>query len=101
MDTPKNPADAARAARDALVAQKTQLELRKLRGELVDRAPAERHVRAMAAELRQSILNIPAERSTFIAEALGVEPADVQRVLRAELTMVLDRESGVVVDLAS
>lgn len=88
---------AAKARSEAAVAEKRELELAKMKGELIDRAGAERAVAQMARMLRDSLVDIlPAALAPELAPI--TDPWELECALRNSIREVLHAacaESGV------
>jgi len=91
----------SRALTEAAKAQSAALDLRKKKGELVDRRRASDHVRQLAAEERDALIRFPADRARAIAENLGVDATEVERVLDLEIRAHLERRSGARIEVSA
>lgn len=101
----------AKTANEVLKAQERRLRLQKLKGELIDRAPALSLVFRLARQERDVWVNWPARAAALMAadlsascrEALGqeitVEPAAMQKVLEKHVRAQLDELAEVKPDL--
>jgi hypothetical protein len=84
----------ARRRKESALADLRSLEVKRRRGELVDRATVERVVHDAARRYRESWQNWPARISAELAASWQIDPATVHRrlddVVRAHLTELAD-----------
>ncbi|KZL09081.1 hypothetical protein [Pseudovibrio sp. Ad26] len=71
----------ARAANEALKAQRSKLLLQQLKGELIDRRAAVNHVFDLARKERDSWLQLPARVAANMAAELGVDAHKMELLL--------------------
>lgn len=91
----------ARAASESFKAQEAQVRLKRLKGELVDRAAAEAHVRELAAEERGAFEEFVQRKAPEMAARLAVDADEMESVLSEFLREHLLERAGVKVDLSS
>jgi hypothetical protein len=80
----------AKTANEVLKAQERRIRLRKLKGELIERARVLSLVFRLAREERDSWVNWPARAAALMAADLGAEPAIMQKVLEKHVRAHLD-----------
>ena len=85
----------ARAAVENLKAARLKIELAALEGRLIEREPALRMVRALAAAERDAILAWPARAAALIAAEFGVDAAALHTALDASLRAHLTARADV------
>lgn len=82
----------ARAAEMAIRAQRSSLLLKRLKGEVVDRGPAEAHVFSLARGFRDHMMQLPARVAAQVASELEIDAHAVEvimdRVIREHLALL-------------
>ncbi|KZK84887.1 hypothetical protein PsAD13_01420 [Pseudovibrio sp. Ad13] len=89
----------ARAANEALKAQRSKLLLQQLKGELIDRRAAVNHVFDLARKERDSWLQLPARIAANMAAELGVDAHKMELLLDEVIRDHLARLSEIKIEL--
>ncbi|WP_057465056.1 hypothetical protein [Pseudovibrio sp. POLY-S9] len=89
----------ARAANEALKAQRSKLLLQQLKGELIDRQAAVNHVFDLARKERDSWLQLPARVAANMAAELGVDAHKMEQLLDEVIRDHLARLSEIKIEL--
>jgi len=84
------PIASARARRVRALADRAEVEAARLRGELVERAKAERLVFEFARRMRDAWTNWPARVAAPLAARLGADPHAVETALASEVRRHLE-----------
>ncbi|SDR39984.1 hypothetical protein [Pseudovibrio sp. Tun.PSC04-5.I4] len=90
----------ARAANEALKAQRSKLLLQQLKGELIDRRAAVNHVFDLARKERDSWLQLPARVAANMAAELGVDAHKMEQLLDEVIRDHLARLSEIKIELS-
>ncbi|KZL25628.1 hypothetical protein [Pseudovibrio sp. WM33] len=90
----------ARAANEALKAQRSKLLLQQLKGELIDRRAAVNHVFDLARKERDSWLQLPARVAANMAAELGVDAHKMELLLDEVIRDHLARLSEIKIELS-
>ena len=89
----------ARTAHEIAKAQRTRIQVQRLRGEVVDRAQATAEVFRLARRERDAWVNWPARVAALMAAELGVEPHAMQKILEAHVREHLNELAEIRPDL--
>ena len=89
----------ARAANEALKAQRSKLLLQQLKGELIDHQAAVNHVFDLARKERDSWLQLPARVAANMAAELGVDAHKMEQLLDEVIRDHLSRLAEIKIEL--
>lgn len=91
--------DRARTIAATVKAKEAQIRLRRLEGDLVDRAPATEHIRDLAAADGAALLAFVVDEAEVIAADLDVDAALLAEVLGRHLRRHLEIRAGLRIEV--